>query len=171
MRTFTALAAVAFTAATLATASANMAPPSPMERAEDEVRNADAALIEAVAKKDVDAAVAFYAEDATVLPPDAPMLEGRDAIKAFWTDFTKVPGISLTTQIYKIRINQALDTAITTGTYSMKMGEGMDAASDEGKFAMTWVRTDDGWKAYTDMFSSNGPDTKEPAQSAPPKAD
>lgn len=171
MRTLIALTAAVFTAATFATASANMAPPDPMERAESQVRSADAALIEAVANKDVDAAVSYYTEDATVLPPDAPMLEGHEAIKAFWTDFTKVPGISLTTTIHKIRINPALDTAITTGTYSMKMGEGADAASDEGKFAMTWVRTDDGWKAYTDMFSSNGAGMKEPAQSAPPKAD
>jgi len=38
---------------------------------------------EAIARKDYAGMAAFYAEDAKVLPPDAPIVSGRKAIEEF----------------------------------------------------------------------------------------
>ena len=37
----------------------------------------------AIARKDYAGMAAFYAEDAKVLPPDAPIVSGREAIEEF----------------------------------------------------------------------------------------
>src|SRR5689334_9897803 len=38
----------------------------------------------AVASRDVEALVAFYADDATVMPPGRPPLRGRESIRQYW---------------------------------------------------------------------------------------
>src|SRR5437899_3253547 len=55
-------------------------------RAQDEraIREADAATLKAAQAKDVDGAVANYAEDGSWLPPNAPMVNGKAAIRAGW---------------------------------------------------------------------------------------
>ena len=53
-------------------------------RALDEraIRAADAATLKAAQANDVDGAVANYAEDASWLPPNSPLVHGKAAIRA-----------------------------------------------------------------------------------------
>jgi len=62
-------------------------------RAQDEraIRQADAATLNAAQAKDVDGAIANYADDASWLPPNAPMVNGKAAIRAGWSKLIGSP--------------------------------------------------------------------------------
>ena len=72
-------------------------------RAQDEraIREADAATLKATQARDVDGAVANYAEDGSWLPPNAPMVNGKAAIRAGWLKLISSPGFNIDWQIDK----------------------------------------------------------------------
>ena len=50
---------------------------------------------EAIAARDVERAVSFWADDAVVMPQGQPSLVGKDAIRGFVVESFKVPGFGL----------------------------------------------------------------------------
>jgi uncharacterized protein (TIGR02246 family) len=55
-----------------------------MAQGRAEVDEANRRFMEAMERGDAASVAALYAEDAVVLPPDAPMVSGRSAIEQFW---------------------------------------------------------------------------------------
>ena len=55
-----------------------------MAQGRAEVDEANRRFMEAMERGDAASVAALYAEDAVVLPPDAPMVSGRSAIEEFW---------------------------------------------------------------------------------------
>jgi uncharacterized protein (TIGR02246 family) len=151
----------------IAPSSANMAPP-PEVAAENSIRSVDADMQAAVAAKDAEKVATFYAADATVLPPGAPPIEGRDGIVAFWKAFLATPGLKLTWEFTRVKVAESGDVAVAQGPYTMEMGEGTAKTTEQGKSVVTWVMTQEGWRMYTDMFSPNGPTPPPSAESTPP---
>ena len=129
-------------------------------RAADEaaIQNTDAQWAKAAASKDVDATIAFYSDDAALLPPNAPMASDKASIRAAWAGLLG-PGTSLTWQATKVDVARSGDLGYVIGTYQL---EGKDAAgkeeSDRGKFVEVWKKQADGnWKAAVDIFNSDLP--------------
>jgi ketosteroid isomerase-like protein len=129
-------------------------------RAADEaaIKNADAQWAKAAASKDVDATVAYYSDDASLLPPNAPMASDKASIRAAWAGLLG-PGTSLTWQATKVEAARSGDLGYVIGTYQL---EGKDASgkeeSDRGKFVEVWKKQADGnWKAAVDIFNSDLP--------------
>ena len=87
-------------------------------RAQDEraIREADAATLKAAQAKDVDSAVANYAEDGSWLPPNAPVVNGKTAIRAGWLKLIGSPGFNIDWQIDKLEVGRAGDLAYTIYT-------------------------------------------------------
>jgi ketosteroid isomerase-like protein len=132
-------------------------------RAADEaaIKNADTQWAKAAASKDVDATVAFYSDDATLLPPNAPMASDKASIRAAWAGLLG-PGTSLSWQATKVEAARSGDLGYVIGTYQL---EGKDASgkeeSDRGKFVEVWKKQADGnWKAAVDIFNSDLPVAK-----------
>src|SRR5262245_3100369 len=77
------------------------------------------AFIAAVAAKDTDAVVAFYAPDAHVLAQNMARADGHDAIRGMWSEMLRTPGLDL--QIVKSEpiVTQAGDMIVDVGAYSM----------------------------------------------------
>src|SRR6267154_4744988 len=92
-------------------------------RAKDEraIRDADAATLKAAQANDVDRAVANYADDADWLPPNAPIVHGKTAIRAGWAKLIGNPGFTIDWQINKVEIGRAGDLAYTIYTYQMSL--------------------------------------------------
>ena len=59
-------------------------PPTAQGADDKGVRDADAAWSKAAAAKDLDKTVSFYADDATVLPPNEPAVASKDGIRNSW---------------------------------------------------------------------------------------
>ncbi|MEY2496101.1 MAG: hypothetical protein QOJ45_2593 [Verrucomicrobiota bacterium] len=136
---------------------------------EQALRDADAEWSKVAAAKDVDKTVSFYADDATVLPPNQSMVTSKTGIRTLWKGFLE----SLTNISWKttrVEIAKSGDMGYLIGTYAMTMKDG---AKDTGKYCEVWKKQADGkWKVAADMFSSDlpaAPASSSPAPAAPEK--
>ena len=127
--------------------------------AEAAIRAADAAGLKAAQAKDVVGATSNYADDASWLPPHAPLVRGKEAIRSAWTQFLGTPGLKIEWQITKIDISRAGDMAYALYKYQMTMSAPNGAPIvDRGKDMAVWVKQSDGkWKMVADSFNSDVP--------------
>ena len=92
-----------------------------------------------------------YAEDATLLPPNHPMIAGRAQIGEVFREFLRAGMGELTIETYEIEVASSGDLAYGIGTFSLGR-----PAPDRGKFVEVDRRQPDGtWKCVVDMFSSD----------------
>jgi ketosteroid isomerase-like protein len=98
----------------------------------------------------------YYTEDAKVLVPGMPILEGKDAIKAAFAAM----GTILDEKWNSLSIEGHGDLAYEQGTYTVtSIPPGMSASmTDKGKGITIWKKQTDGtWKATRDMWNSDLP--------------
>jgi uncharacterized protein (TIGR02246 family) len=99
------------------------------------------------------AAGAVYTEDARLLPPGEPMVEGRAAIGQYWQGVMDagVHGLDLNL----IAVEMDGDTMIETGTWSVLVpGDGDADARVGGKALVIWKKEADGvWRMSQDMWN------------------
>ena len=117
---------------------------------------------EAVARGDAAAIAKLYAEDAEILPPDAPPKKGRDAIQKEFAGLVGVfKKITFTTREVYPMGNFALEVS------SWKL-EDASGKGPEGKAMVLWKKTGSTWQLYRDMWSGNAPPPPPPAAATPP---
>ena len=121
------------------------------------IRDQNKKWLEAIVAKDASAVAQIYAEDGTMLPPNAPKASGRDAVQKGWEEMFKIPGVQLTFDTERFVFAKSGDVAVDIGTYKFSAGEGATMQTDTGKSVVTWVKRDGKWLVLTDMFSSDLP--------------
>ena len=134
-------------------------------RAADEaaIRAADATTLKAAQAKDVDRAISNYAEDAVWLPPNAPSVQGKQAIRAGWSQLLAIPGLSIDWNMEKVDVSRSGDLAYTYYKYQMTIPVQGRAITDRGKDLAVWKKQSDGsWKMIADTFNSDMPATPNP---------
>ena len=111
------------------------------------------AFMAAFAAHDAAAVAALYAEDAKLLPPNAPILEGRAAIQAFWQ---AVMGMGIASARLDIQEVDALgDTAVEVSLFTLYTADG--TVADYGKYIVEWKRVKGQWLLYRDIFNTSQP--------------
>jgi uncharacterized protein (TIGR02246 family) len=140
-------------------AGCNQAPPPvDLKAAEDAVRALDAAQLKAAQALDVAGVVAAYSADATVMPPNTPMLSDPASIQKAWAGML-VPGTQVTWTPSKVEVAASGDMAYDQGTYTVT-GPGPDGKpmSDKGKYLVVVKKQADGsWKFAEDTWNSDLP--------------
>jgi ketosteroid isomerase-like protein len=153
--------------ALLLIASACTPPPPPDTRASDEaaVRDADVQWSKTAGAHDLEGTIAFYSDDAIVLPPNEPAATGKQAIRAVWAPMV-APDASISWEAGKVEVARSSDLAYTTGTYQLTMkDEKGNPVTDKGKFLEVWKKQPDGkWKTVADIFNSDLPAAPAPAE-------
>lgn len=90
-----------------------------------------------------------YADDAQILPPRNPVIDGRPAIAAFFqSNIDRYIGYGNVTKWSLVRG----DVAVEQGTYNVrnvKVGEDVES----GKYLRIWKRVNGNWKLFRDMYS------------------
>lgn len=141
---------------------------APDTRAADEqaVRAADADSLKAAQAKDCERWATFYASDASLFPPNAPIVTGRDAIRNFCSQLAANAGFAISWQIAKVEVSRAGDLAYAQGSYEMTLNDAKGKpVTDRGKWVVVHKRQADGtWKFVADIFNSDLP-----APVAPPR--
>jgi uncharacterized protein (TIGR02246 family) len=137
------------------------------EADEAAIRAANKKWLEAIAAKDAKAIAAMHAEDAQMMPANAPKAVGREAIEKAWAGLLTTPGLSLTFETEKFAFAKSGDLAVDIGTYKFTAGEGAAAQTDIGKSVVTWTKRDGKWLVFTDTFNSDAPPAPAPAAPAP----
>ncbi len=112
--------------------------------------------------RDADAMAEVYTQDAKVLPPGAPVVEGRAAIRTFFrnlfetrpepADFDEREIVVLGNYTYR------------QGNYSLPLADG---SVEYGKFIQLWKKDDGVWKLHRSMWSPNGPPLASPPSVTP----
>jgi len=123
---------------------------------EQAVRDTDAQWAKTAGTHDVDGTVAYYTDDAVLLPPNGPKVTGKQAIRAMWTTMIG-PDVALTWSPAKVDVSQSGDLAYIVGTYqdSFKDWKGKPV-TDHGKTLEVFKKQADGsWKVVADMYSSD----------------
>jgi uncharacterized protein (TIGR02246 family) len=155
--------------AILSLAACNKGGSAAMSADEQAIRGLNAHWITVINNKDASASAAMYADDGGIYAPNEPPAIGHEAVLATWTNILQIPGMSLDLHTDKIRFAASKDLAVETGMYTLKSGDVNAPTVENGKYVVTWVKRDNAWKVYTDMFSSDtAPPPAKPAEASAP---
>ena len=120
------------------------------------IKAATEAYMQAVRSEDLAALAALYTEDAVWMPPNQPMVRGREAIQT-WNEESP-PMIEF--NLIAIEIDGCGDFAYVLGTYSSTIAlEGApEPIQDTGKYIEIRRKQEDGsWLIAVDIFNSDLP--------------
>jgi uncharacterized protein (TIGR02246 family) len=143
----------------LAVACQRQAPVDTPAADERAIRTADATCLKAAQAKDTEGVLSCYADDASWLPPNAPMLTGKEAIRTGWSQLLASPGFAISWQITKLQVSRSGDLAYALYSYELAM-QGPDAKpiTDRGKDMAVWSKQPDGgWRIVADTYNSDQP--------------
>ncbi len=108
----------------------------------------------AAAAKDIDKVSSFYAEDAMVYPPNAPVVSGRAEAKKAWAAMLADPSMSLSWKTTHSEVQG--DLGFTSGTYEASFKVDGKPMTEKGKYLCVWKKQKDGsWKAAHDIWNSD----------------
>jgi uncharacterized protein (TIGR02246 family) len=105
----------------------------------------------AVAKGDAAAVAKLYAEDAQILPPNAPPQKGREAIQK---EFAGLVGAFKKITLKTHEVHALGNFALEVSSWKLEDANGK---GPEGKAMVLWKKTGSTWQLYRDMWSGNAP--------------
>jgi ketosteroid isomerase-like protein len=131
--------------------------PSGTGSVEQLLRDLDVEWAKAAAAKDVERTIAFYSDDAIVLPPNATIATSKESIRNTWKDMLASPGLVITWEPKKVKLGKSGEMAWVSGTYELTMNDASGKpTNDRGKYLEVWERQSDGnWKCAADMWNSD----------------
>ena len=128
-------------------------------RAADEsaIRAAVGAWSQAAAAKDLEKSLSFYADDASVLPFNAPIATGRAQVRQFWSQLMSNPAYGLHFGSTKVEAARSGDLAYEVGTFDLTLGDPKGkTTTNHGKYVVVWKKQESGeWKATADIFNTD----------------
>jgi len=124
------------------------------------IRQADLAWVVAQEVDGLEGTMSVYLDDAIMLPPNAPMAIGKEAIReASAVAGVGSPGFSVKWEPIRIEVARSGEIGYAIGTFE---GTAVDAAGNlvpvKGKYVEIWKKQPDGsWMVAADMFSPDSP--------------
>jgi ketosteroid isomerase-like protein len=106
---------------------------------------------EVVGERKLDAVDGVYTEGARMLPPGAPILEGREAIKRFWQAGIVALGIT-GAKLTTLDVEMAGDTAVEIGQVELQLEEKETASA---KYIVHWKQQHGLWLWDKDIWNMN----------------
>ena len=154
------LAAGALWAVAGAAVSFAGAPPAKVDRAAEEaaLKALDKAWAEAANRKDLDATVAFMADDGETLAPNEPVARTKEAIRASWNGLMQLPDARISWAAERAQVAASGELGYTSGSYTLTFtGPDGKTVTDNGKYLEVWKKVDGQWKCLSDAYNSSVP--------------
>ncbi|WP_264524878.1 YybH family protein [Flavobacterium sp. N502536] len=124
-----------------------------LDEAKNAIQKSNAIYFDSFKNNDPSIFIDRYAEDASILLPNAPQIYGKEGAANFfrkaYDEYGLRGGKFITTAVYGDGVKYVTEEGLWQ-SYNSK-GELMD----DGKFLVLWKKTDKGWKMFRDSFSSN----------------
>jgi uncharacterized protein (TIGR02246 family) len=124
------------------------------------VRDVEAAWSKDAGAKDADKFAGYYTDDGSLLLPNAPIINGKEAIKAAVKGMMSDPNFALNFQGTRAEASKGGDTVWSIGAYAMTVSDPKTKkpVTDKGKYLTVFKKQADGsWKAIADMVNSDLP--------------
>ena len=124
----------------------------------------NAEFVAAFSAKDAAKLASFYTEDATLMPPNAPMVKGRPNIEAFWRSAFDAGMSNLKLRPFDSAVSGDQGYEAGTATIDLKpAGKDAGAAAggsarpvtDASKYVVVFKRVGADWKMAYDIFNSD----------------
>ncbi len=127
--------------------------------AAEQIRKLDEQWSATAAKNDLEGTLAFYAEDAVVLPGNAPIATDKKAIRELWAGMLG-PNSVVSWKVTRAEVANSGELGYLYGTYELtiKDAKGGPGVHDTGKLVEIWKKQSDGkWKCIVDTYNSDLP--------------
>jgi ketosteroid isomerase-like protein len=97
----------------------------------------------------------IYTRGARILPPGAPMISGRDAIRKFWSDLV-LSANARSAVLDSVDVMAAGDGVVEIGRATLTVEPpGQSATQMEVKYVVYWLQEDSRWKWHVDIWNQN----------------
>lgn len=109
-------------------------------------------FVEDFNRGDIPSAVSVYTDDARIMPPGAPIIEGRSAIEGFWATAVEqmgIEGVDLKTVDVH---SDGGSSALELGQWVMKGSEG---ELGRGTYMVHWHRDGTDWRWHWDIWNAD----------------
>ena len=106
--------------------------------------------------QDVDAILAYWTNDAVVIPPDLPVVAGQEALREYVEQSLQIPGFRITWSSTDVSFSPDGHLAYLVGTNSVTL-DGPDGTSihSAGRVITIWRKEEDGeWRCCVDIWNS-----------------
>ena len=121
-----------------------------------QIRERADAFVKAFNDKDVPQVLGIYTENSTFMPPNQPIIRGKDALKTFSDDLLKSGATGLKLNVAEVSGNGPL--AYQSGTYEMEIKPASGASTrDRGKYLFVLRKMGDAWRYEYAMWNSDLP--------------
>lgn len=120
------------------------------------IRERSDVFVKAFNDKDVAQVLGLYAENSVFMPPNQPIIRGKDALKTFYDDMLKSGATNLKLNVGEVSGHGPL--AYQSGTYEMdyKPASG-PVTHDRGKYLFVLRRLNDSWRYEYTVWNSDLP--------------
>ena len=120
------------------------------------IRERSDAFVKAFNAKDIDAVLDVYTENSTFMPPNQPVLLGKDALKTFYDDLIKSGATNLKLDVGEVSGHGPL--AYQSGTYEMDVTPAKGPADhDRGKYLFIARKLNGNWRYEYMVWNSDLP--------------
>jgi ketosteroid isomerase-like protein len=106
---------------------------------------------EVAGKRNFAALDEIYTANARVLPPGAPMISGREAIRKFWSDLVTTTN-AVSAVLSSVEVNPAGDGIVEIGSAKVTFAPEGEL---EAKYVVFWRQEDGRWKWDIDIWNPN----------------
>ncbi|MDH3271228.1 MAG: DUF3225 domain-containing protein [Gemmatimonadota bacterium] len=120
------------------------------------LRAAAMAYQSAASEKDAARVVAFYDDEAVMVPPDAELVEGIAGVRNYRFGFIETPGVELDFELVRAEVSASGDMGwtLSIGQITINRPEG-PPGRDVVRDFHTWRKQADGsWRVVVDMWNS-----------------
>lgn len=107
----------------------------------------------AIKRRDSAAIAGLYTGDGVLLPPNSPLVQGQEAIRAFWQGILDL-GVD-EVRLESVSIEPQGNTAVEVGRGTIRLPDG--AVADEVKYIVVWKDEGGSWKLRYDIWNSSRP--------------
>jgi uncharacterized protein (TIGR02246 family) len=117
----------------------------------EEIMAANDSFMKAIKAEDVKTLVSLYTEEARVMPPNLPVVEGKENIVQMWEASFEMGSMHL--QLKTISAEAFGATAIEEGKYKVLSPDGQ--VLDTGKYIVIWKKVGGKWLLHQDIFNTS----------------
>jgi uncharacterized protein (TIGR02246 family) len=123
---------------------------------EQTIRDLDKQWSLAAENKDADKFASFYSDTGSALPFNAPIVTGKDNVRALWKALMAKPGFSLRFAPTRVEVASSGDMAFDVGTFVLNLDDDKGTSMTiPGKYVVVWKKQRGDWKVEADIFNTD----------------